>query len=76
MDVFKLIPPDTPAMNPPHGVISDFEHPHAMMSEVYTTLVLSIVVSTIIVLIRLYTKYFVIKAHGWEDCTFNVIIPS
>ena len=65
------IPPDTPAMKPPNGVIANFEHPRGMSSEVYTTLVLSIVASTVFVWTRLYTRYFIIKTHGWEDCMFD-----
>lgn len=72
MDLTK-IPLDTPAMKPPNGVTPNFEHPRGMGSEVYTTLFLSIVISTVFVWTRLYTKHFIIKTHGWEDCMFDAI---
>lgn len=73
MDPYK-ISLNTPALKPPDGVISNFDHPDNKNSEIYATLILSVIVSTLMVWTRLYTKYFIIKAHGWEDCTLDVIL--
>lgn len=62
---------DTPAMMPPHGMTSNFETPHSTSGGIYATLILSIVISTVFVWTRLYTRYFVIKLYGWEDCTLS-----
>lgn len=68
----SIVTPDTPAMRPPNGVIPNFDHPHGIISEIYATLILSMMISTVFVWTRLYTRYFIIKAHGWEDCMFQL----
>ncbi len=58
-----------PTIRPPPGVTPNFINPpidHYSAWIVAATLALTL--STIFVLIRVYTRFFIIKIHGWEDC--------
>lgn len=58
-----------PALPPPPGVTSNLanrEVPNHF--EWIITATLGFTFTTILVLIRIYTKFFIIKSHGWEDC--------
>ena len=73
MDIAAL-PLDTPALKPPPGVIPNFDNPAGVQGEIFATLIVCLVVSTIFVWSRLYTRYFIIKSQGWDDC--NVFAVS
>lgn len=58
-----------PALPPPPGVIPDLanrEVPNHF--EWIITATLGLTFTSILVLIRLYTKILIFKSHGWEDC--------
>lgn len=55
-------------MKPPPGVIQNLEHPPTMQNWNLLCQVICLSLSTICVLIRMYTKIFITKSHGWEDC--------
>lgn len=58
-----------PALPPPPGVISNLaNHEVPNHFEWVITATLGLTFTTILVLIRVYTKFFIIKSHGWEDC--------
>lgn len=62
-----------PALPPPPGVISNLanrEVPNHF--EWIITATLGLTFTTILVLIRIYTKFFIIKSHGWEDCKLKL----
>ena len=57
-----------PAMNPPAGVVPNFDNPSNL--DVYLTLcnTLGIAFATVTVILRMYTKVFILRALAWEDC--------
>lgn len=58
----------TPALAPPQGVTPDFRNPYSILPLVQITLVICIGVSSLFVILRLYTRLLIVRAHGWEDC--------
>ncbi|KAL9135305.1 MAG: hypothetical protein Q9175_003513, partial [Cornicularia normoerica] len=52
---------------PPPGVIPNFVDPYSIADTLRAVGVLYIVLTTLTTLIRLYTKFYIFKAHGWED---------
>ncbi len=59
------------AMRPPPGIIPDFANPGRDGSNERETIIGLYFLTglTILVLLaRLYTKFVVLKKHGWEDC--------
>lgn len=67
MDLSTL-PRDTPALQPPPGITSNFDNPYNIKPEINAALGVCLGVSTVLVWLRLYTRFFIIKCHGWEDC--------
>lgn len=72
MDIDAL-PLNTPALKPPPGVVPDFDNPSGIQGEIHALLIVCAVISTIFVWLRLYTRYFIIKSHGWDDCKVIVL---
>ena len=74
MDPSKLTPEmlsHYPAMQPPDGMRSNFGNPGIDGSNARQTIVVTAVLTgiTIAVLaLRLYSKVFVVKSPGWDDC--------
>jgi hypothetical protein len=74
MDISQLTPAmlqKLPAMAPPPGHFTDFANPGHDGSNAHQTVVVSAVLTAltvVILLLRLYTKFVVIKAPGWDDC--------
>ena len=63
------LPRDTPALKPPLGVAPNFEHPSGVHRLYLAILILCLVVCTIFVWMRLYTRKFLNKSVRWDDCT-------
>ena len=61
-------PNTTPALQPPPGVLPNFNDPYNTDSTINGTLGICIAISSIFVLLRLYTKLYIIRKYGWEDC--------
>ena len=57
-----------PAMSPPAGVIPDFDHAPNLDIYVTVTTTLCVIVATLAVLLRMYTKVFILRVLAWEDC--------
>lgn len=66
---------DIPALAPPAGVNSNFDDPVTMLPAVYGVAITSIILMTIAVGVRIYTKAFVSKQMRTEDCktTFRYV---
>lgn len=63
-----------PALQPPQGVVPNFAHPK---SRAHATIVGNGVATAIMmmfVISRMYTKLFVSKLFGWEDCTQTLLL--
>ena len=62
--------PMEPALKPPPGVPSEFHDPYTLQSFQAVEIVECIILTTVMVAARLYTKKFIVKAMKWEDCTY------
>ena len=51
---------------PPPGVAPDFNNP--TLGYVVASVAICLTITTLVVWIRMYTVFFVIKSHGWADC--------
>lgn len=58
-----------PAATPPAGVIPNFHNPPNLNTFVTLTLTLCVTFGALAVLVRMYTKLFLIRAVAYEDCT-------
>lgn len=62
------------AIPPPDGKISNFEHPEIDGSNGRTAIIAgSILAATtvVVVALRLYTRNYITKAVGWDDCLWS-----
>lgn len=59
---------NAPAGTPPPGVIPNFNHAPNLAFYVPLTLSLCIGLSTLAILMRMYTKLFLIRSRALEDC--------
>ena len=57
-----------PGLAPPHGVIPNFIHPSGQQGVIIAANAICVAIATISLLIRMYTKVFLVKRYGWEDC--------
>jgi hypothetical protein len=53
---------------PPPGVTPDFDHPVSIAYRLVITIAICLSASTIAILLRLYTKFFIIHIVGVDDC--------
>ena len=60
-----------PAVSPPAGVVPNFDNPANL--DVYVTLcnTLCFVFATLAVVLRMYTKVYILRVLAWEDCGFS-----
>ena len=56
------------ALPPPPGIIPNFVDPYSTADSAKAVSVLYMVLTTLTTAIRLYTKFYILKAHGWADC--------
>ena len=57
-----------PAVAPPAGSISNLENPPNTNAVCYLTFYLCLSCATLAVVMRIYTKHFLIHATAYEDC--------
>lgn len=62
-----------PAMAPPPGAVPNFVDPPNLDHIVILVLTLCMSFSTIAVLLRMYTKLFVLRKIAFEDCMFRCL---
>jgi len=62
---------NTPAGLPPPGVVPDLVNPHYLHTIDLVTHVLCLVVSTIAVALRIFTKVYIMKQVRVEDCILH-----
>lgn len=53
---------------PPPGVVPDFSNP--TLGYVVASVAVCLSITTLVVWIRMYTVFRVIKLHGWADCKY------
>ena len=59
---------ETPAGKPPRGVKPNFENPPSLKSVLIAVTAVGQVLSTLFVMMRIYTRHFVLRRLWWDDC--------
>ena len=59
---------DGPAMVPPPGAVPNLIDPPSLRRVVITMLTLFMTLSTLFILMRMYTKIFLLRKTAFEDC--------
>lgn len=57
-----------PAWPPPAGTVPEFHKPASLKTVFYLSIALYITCSSSAVLIRIYTRHFLIHSMGYDDC--------
>lgn len=57
-----------PSLAPPPGIVSDFEHPDSLVHAVLATNIIAVTLMSFSVGLRLFTRTFVSRNLGWDDC--------
>jgi hypothetical protein len=57
-------------VSPPPGVTPNFAHPESRGYRITLTLIVCLVLCTGVVLLRLYTRYFITRMVGADDCKY------
>lgn len=60
--------PDSPALAPPPGVVPDFYSPYSLCGYHHVVAAQGAILTTVMVIARIYTKRFVLKKVSLEDC--------
>ncbi|TGO34063.1 hypothetical protein BHYA_0214g00140 [Botrytis hyacinthi] len=61
---------------PPPGVIPNFEDPYSIASVLHGFTILLLVLSTFSTIIRMYTRFQIMKDHGWEDYLPDIMLVA
>ena len=59
---------DGPAVIPPAGILPRLDNPPNIDTICYLTFSLCVSFASLAVVIRIYTKYFLIRSIAYEDC--------
>ena len=57
-----------PAGTPPIGVMPNFDNPPSLEFYLIFTITVCVTLATVVVLLRMYTKIFIIRSLANEDC--------
>ena len=63
-----VAPPEIGALAPPPGVVPNFINPYSIQKSLIASSVVCLALTSLTTAIRLYTKLYIVNAHGWEDC--------
>lgn len=63
------LPDQSPALQPPLGVIPNFSDPEDMQNIIIATLAATLGAATLFTVIRMYTKAFILNSVASEDCS-------
>lgn len=61
-------------MSPPAGAIPNFYNPPNLDVFVALTITLCVTFGTLAVVLRMYTKIFILRALAWEDCEHLLVV--
>lgn len=64
---------EIPGLKPPAGVTPNFDNPYSILDPLTAGNALCLTLATISIVIRFYTKLFILKVHGWEDCMWTAM---
>lgn len=56
---------------PPDGVTPNFTDPYSIANPLIAVATLCLILASFTTVVRLYTKFYIMKKHGWEDCKWN-----
>ena len=62
------------AASPPLGVVPNFINPTNQLSVMSATWTICLSLATVAVWLRMYTKFFINKSHGYEDCEPSLVL--
>lgn len=57
-----------PASPPPASTLPDFQKPAGLETVFWVTLALSFALPSLALLLRIYTRHFVLRSMGYDDC--------
>ena len=60
-----------PAGTPPAGIQPNFDHPANLNTVIYVTKTIALILATLAVFIRIYTRHFLLRSMGYDDCEFG-----
>ena len=55
-------------LQPPPGITPNFVNPRSIEGTIAALVVVCVVTTTISTLLRMYTRVFIAKNHGMDDC--------
>lgn len=58
-----------PSAKPPNGITPNFVDPPSIGHRQTATNIVVLIVMIVVVLLRLYTRIFIVKSVGYDDCT-------
>ncbi len=68
------IPPtEIGALPPPPGITPNFTNPYSIAEGLIAVGILCLTLTSLTTAMRIYTKLYIIKVHGWEDCRWKSI---
>ena len=62
----------TPALAPPLGLVPNFVHPYSEARSIYITVGVCTGLVTPALIVRIFTKAYIIKRVNLEDCKYTV----
>lgn len=68
-------PAQVPAGPPPEGILPNFTSPSTLKTPVVTVNVAFLTIATLFVCLRLYTRKFINRLLGPEDCDYDTSAP-
>jgi hypothetical protein len=60
-----------PSAKPPEGVTPNFVNPKSIGNHQTVTNIVVLVVMIVVVLLRIWTRAFIVKSVGYDDCTWE-----
>ena len=60
-----------PAGTPPAGIQPNFDQPANLNTVIYITNTITLILATLAVFIRIYTRHFLLRSMGYDDCEFR-----
>jgi hypothetical protein len=57
-----------PATTPPFGETTNFDNPETNAMFVVPTIIVALVLTTVALSVRIYTRRIITRTMGWDDC--------
>ena len=66
--IYTITAPSQPGLTPPPNVVPNFGNIYTLEPYQTMTIAACIIMTTVLVFARIYTKRFILKSLVWEDC--------